>query len=337
MTKLSVIAVAALALAACTEERNIAPAGPWLTEITASHASTRSALEIPEEEAHIYNVLWDVPDFILVGYAGSTPAVFKSKNETPATEATFAGLLPSGSGDICAIYPAEDGNTVEADGTYKIIVHTVQTAVEYSFDPISFPAIAQSESKNLSFMNVFGLLEFTVGYEDVTSIYFDTRMTGIGIAPKTHKTAEPLVMSVQLMDGVPKIISFDCDNATGGFILNPPKGSRCFKIDTPYYMAVHPIDAWPQGAYPTFRLSHSDGTTTEIVLGNQPTLERSKIHKVKRLFLEDTPGLVFNLEVTDWVDADENPTYTLEDVPTSPSSTSLFPAQEIIPSSVTKQ
>ena len=285
--------ISTMLLAACTQERNIVPADPGVTEITATHQlSTRSALYASDGET-LYNILWDAPDKILVGYAGTELATFTSKNEFPAAEATFTGKLPDGSGELCAIYPAEDGNTVEADGTYKIILHTVQTAVEGSYDPIAFPAIAQSESKNLSFMNVFGLLELTVGYEDVTSIFFGVKMDGNEVNPRplTRKTAEPLTISVEMKDGVPQITSFDGENETGGFVLNPPKGSEFFKIDTPYYLAVNPIGGWLQGMYPTFWLTHSDGSTTEIVLDGQPLLERSKVHKVKRLFLEEEPEI----------------------------------------------
>ena len=287
MKKLLVIAVATLALAACTQERIIVPADSGLTSLTASHVSTRSALKVTEGETPSYSILWNAPDSILVGYAGGELATFTSKNESPAAEATFTGKLPDGSGELCAIYPEEDGNSVEADGTYKIIMHTVQTAVEGSYDPMAFPAIAQSESKNLSFMNVFGLLELTVGYEDVTSISFGARVTDVEITPRTRKTAEPIVMSVQLTNGEPKIVKFENNSEATGFTLYPPKGSECFKIDTPYYLAVHPIDGWLLGRYPAFWLSHSDGTVTEIVLDSQPVLERSKVHKVKRLFLEE--------------------------------------------------
>ena len=288
MKKLLVIAVATLALAACTQERNIVPAEPGVTEITATHVSTRSALYASDGET-LYNILWDVSDQIMVGYAGTELATFTSKNESPAAEATFTGKLPEGSGELYGIYPAEDGNTVEADGTYKIMMHTVQTAVEGSYDPMAFPAIAQSESKNLSFMNVFGLLELTVGYEDVTSIFFGVKMSGNEVDPRplTRKTANPLVMSVQMKDGEPLITSIDGDNETGGYVLNPPKGSEYFTMDTPYYLAVHPVGGWLQGISPAFWLTHSDGSTTEIVFDSNPIIERSKVHPVKRLFLEE--------------------------------------------------
>ena len=237
MKKLLVIAVATLALAACTQERDIVPADSGVTTLTASHVSTRSALEVSEGETPTYNILWNAPDSILVGYAGTKPAVFTSKNDSPTAEATFTGKLPDGGGELCAIYPAEDGNTVEVDGTYKIVLHNEQTAVEGSYDPIAFPSIAQSESKNLSFLNVFGLLELTVGYEDVTSISFGVKNVSIELRTRsmTRKTADPIVMSVQLVDGVPKIVEIENPGEASGFVLYPPKGSECFKIDTPYY------------------------------------------------------------------------------------------------------
>ena len=236
----------------------------------------------------VYGIFWDAPDKILVGYAGAV-SEFTSTNTEPAEEATFTGTLPEGSGELYGIYPAESDNTVDADGTFKIIYHNEQTAVEGSYDPIAFPSIAVSESKNLSFKNILGLLELTVGYDDVTSITF-TAYSDVAI-PRTRGTADPIVMYVQLKEGEPTIVGAEGgENGHGrfsGYILNAPKGSSCFTKDAPYYLAVPPISGWTEDMYPLFILQHSDGSTTNIKFDYQPVLERSKVHKVKKLVTEE--------------------------------------------------
>ena len=239
----------------------------------------------------VYGIFWDAPDKILVGYAGAV-SEFTSTNTEPAEEATFTGTLPEGSGELYGIYPAESDNTVDADGTFKIIYHNEQTAVEGSYDPIAFPSIAVSESKNLSFKNILGLLELTVGYDDVTSITF-TAYSDVAI-PRTRGTADPIVMYVQLKEGEPTIVGAEGgENGHGrfsGYILNAPKGSSCFTKDAPYYMAVPPISGWTEDMYPLFILQHSDGSTTNIMFDYQPVLERSKVHKVKQLVSDSDPS-----------------------------------------------
>ena len=217
MKRLSVIAAAALALAACTQERNIVPADPGFTEITATHVSTRSTLDVTEGETLTYNILWNAPDSILVGYAGTTPTVFTSKNESPAAEATFSGKLTEGSGELYGIYPATSGNTVNSDGSFTVAFKDEQTAVAGSYDPEAFPSVAVSDSKNLSFQNVCGLLALKVGFDDVTKIVLsetvsdalpvdDTPTVGLRNAPLAGVPGGNLTVAIE--DGTPTITDF---------------------------------------------------------------------------------------------------------------------------------
>ena len=277
---------------ACTQERSIVPADAGLTAITATHsqAATRSSLEVDESgETASYSILWDAPDKILVGYAGAV-SEFTSTNTERAEEATFTGKLPEGSGSLYGIYPSESDNTVDADGTYKIIFHHEQTAVEGSYDPMAFPAVAVSDTKSLSFMNVLGLLELTVGYDDVTSIIF-TSYSDESFSRATRSSVDPVVFYVQIKDGEPAIVGGEGGvNGYGsvvGYVLNAPKDSGCFTKDAPYYMAVPPITGWMSDIYPLFVLLHSDGSITQIKLDSQPILERSKVHQVKKLVAEE--------------------------------------------------
>ena len=180
------VAFAALVFVSCEQSKTIVPAqADELQTITATRSispSTKSLLSMEtftyeyDDYSYTYdwyNVLWSAPDKILVGYPGVKPAIFKSTNTKPAATATFKGKLPEpGEEDVLVgVYPAEDGITINLEpATIILPFHNRQTAVEGSYDPIAFPAIAVSDSKDLSFYNVCGLLQFRLFEEDIDEI-----------------------------------------------------------------------------------------------------------------------------------------------------------------------
>ena len=178
------VAVATLVLASCEQSKQIEPAvADQIQTITASRAgfSTRSHLEPATvtyygDEYEWYGVFWDAPDKIDVAYPGGTPATFKSTNTAPAETATFKGKLPEANGDILyGLYPAQDGMSVDEEGFITVPFHDKQTAVAGSYDPVAFPAVATSESKNLDFLNVCGLLRFNLIDEGIDEIVLRPR------------------------------------------------------------------------------------------------------------------------------------------------------------------
>ena len=277
------IAVAALALAACTQERSIVPADSGLTSLTASHVSTRSVLESSEGETPTYNILWNAPDSILVVYAGTTPTVFTSKNESPAAEATFTGKLPEGSGNLYGIYPATSGNTVDSEGTFTIAFKDEQTAVAGSYDPEAFPSVAVSVSNNLGFQNVCGLLALQVGYDDVTQIILsetesdvlpvdDTPAAGTRNAPQKGMPGGNLTVAME--DGTPAVT--EAAERLSCIVLNAPDGG-VFSPDETYYMAVAPY-TFSNGV--TFTVVRQGGGSFSIVYIESKSVERNKVHGV---------------------------------------------------------
>ena len=178
------VAVATLVLASCEQSKQIEPAvADQIQTITASRAgfSTRSHLEPATinyygYEYNWYGVFWDAPDQIDIAYPGGTPATFKSTNTAPAETATFKGKLPEANGDILyGLYPAQDGMSVDEEGFITVPFHDKQTAVAGSYDPVAFPAVATSESKNLDFLNVCGLLRFNLIDEGIDEIVLRPR------------------------------------------------------------------------------------------------------------------------------------------------------------------
>ena len=170
MRKVLFFAIAGLlAVAGCTREVPEMMNG-IRTELTAGREAgpaTRSALNEDGEN------LWSVGDKILVGWAGGKMSSFSSKETEPTETARFTGLLyTNNSGDetLYGIYPAEEGNAVNEDGSYALKYHAEQNAVAGSYDPEAFLAVAQASDKNLAFYNVLGLLKFQVAAENVRKI-----------------------------------------------------------------------------------------------------------------------------------------------------------------------
>ena len=266
MKKLSIIAIAALAMVmACTQEKSIVPAEAGLTAITATHsqAATRSILEVDESgETANYAILWDAPDKILVGYAGAV-SEFTSTNTERAAEATFTGKLPEGSGSLYGIYPAENGNTVNSDGTFSIVFKDDQSGYPGTYDPEAFPAVAVSDSKNLSFKNICSLLALKVGYDDVAKITLKANGGACFYGG---------IFTVIAEKGEPVIDDFTDDVYE---ITLTPDGT--FDPEETYYMSVPPI-TFVDGV--TFTLTKTDGTTTDFTIRSEVTAERSKVHVV---------------------------------------------------------
>ncbi|MBO4743418.1 MAG: Ig domain-containing protein, partial [Bacteroidales bacterium] len=255
------------------------------TTITATRElSTRSFLQASgSEESPSYSILWDAPDSILVGYSGTTPAAFKSQNEEPAAEATFVGKLPEGSGTLYGIYPVDSSNSVDADGVFSIAFKDVQTAVAGSYDPTAFPAVAQSDSKDLSFQNVCGLLELTVGYDDVTKISLSGAVVDEYDALTRAATMVPLPGGILTGEFGPDGLELtEYSEDLYEIVLNAPEGGF-FSQEETYYMAVPPCNL---SSGVTFTLTRESGDPVKVVIRGSVSVERSKVHQVKTLYVD---------------------------------------------------
>lgn len=294
ITLFSILALAVMAIASCQKEKEV-ELNPGEVTITATRVanSTRSFLseEYSEGGEVSYPVYWDAPDKILVGYAGMKPATFKSKNTKPAAEATFTGKLPEGEGLLYGIYPAESSNEIEDDYLALIIFHDEQDAVAGSFDPLAFPAVAVSESKNLSFMNVCGLVRLQVGSDNITKI--DLTPTGNMLSTRVEAMPEAEVpegliggtLAVSLDGGAPAII--DYETAIDHITLLAPEDEGTFNPDDVYYMVVPPchiIDGV------VFTLTHSDDSEEYVQFTGSVSVERNKVHDVGILGESTEPG-----------------------------------------------
>ena len=317
MRKLFFIAIAGvLAIAGCTREVPEIMNGTR-TELTAGREAgpaTRSELNEDGEN------LWSVGDKILVGWAGGKMAPFSSKETEPTETARFTGLLftnNSGDDTLYGIYPAEDGNAVEKDGSYTLKFHAEQNAVAGSYDPEAFLAVAQTTDKNLAFYNVLGLLKFQVAESNVRKITLKPGATAVEpepeddpeVDPEEDEEDDPMITPPEHIEEgegeeeeedpeEPEVIEEPADPGfiPGGILTVEGKtpeikeyteeldavvlkgpGGKNFAPETDYYLAVPPC-VLENGV--TFELLYSDGTKGIVSLEGSKEVERSKIHDV---------------------------------------------------------
>ena len=306
MKKLNLIgalAVAALLFAGCETSKESAELLPGETTIEATRgAFTKSVLSASDQA---YDILWSVPDKILVGYPGVKLAKFTSTNKTKASSASFKGKLPEGEGPLVGIYPATSGNAVDEEMVFSVQFFDEQKAVEGSYDPDAFPSVAIGEGTSLSFQNICGLLEVTVGYSDVTSITLlngrvtdpviiepvDPNEPGYSTRAAVFSVIPSGILSVSV-DGEPVIVSYSDEVVS--IILNAPSGGY-FKKGAKYYISVPPCD-FPDGA--TFYLDRESGKRVQIDIEGAVSVERNTLYPVTELvdpnipddYIPDEPG-----------------------------------------------
>ena len=263
----SLLAVAALMIAGCTNEKEFIPASDGGTVLTAIRDGSAVRTVIQEDGKTLW---WNVGETIDVFYGGGSKAVvFTSQNEAPAATADFKGELdiPANNDvDIYAIYPSIKGSSVSADGEIIVGVMDTQPAVAGSFDDGIFPAVAVSKTTTLVFCNVAGGIKFSVGEDGVTEVEFKANGTE-ALAGIAH---------LKFVDGVPVIQEVEspvsCVSVTapqGGFV----KGEN-------YYAAVLPA-ALKSGI--TITLKRGEQEPIAIVSNKAQTIKRGVIGNVGEL------------------------------------------------------
>ena len=299
------IAFAALALAGCEQEKFVgAPQDGVLTVLSAGREAgpaTKSALT---EDGDNY---WSVGDKILVAWAGQNPETFTSKEKEPGETAKFQGFLPtnnSGDDTKYAIYPAEEGNVVNKDGSFDLKFHAEQDGVEGTYDPSAFLAVAQSSDNNLAFYNVLGLLRLNFVDADIRKVVLrpgatpDEEEEDEVIDEPEEEEEDPIDDEEEEEEDDEEPVEEPVDNGfiPGGVltvegktpeltawseelsevVLKAPKGKN-FATGTDYYLAVPPC-VLENGV--TFEIMHSDGSSSLVSIDGPVEVERSKIHDV---------------------------------------------------------
>ena len=185
----TVAAVALVALVSCNKETNspVQPAPVSDIKFEASIAQTKTAIGDPDETGY-RNVTWVLGDqvningtlFTATGFKEDGKAIFETELDFTVAE------------QYDAIYPATAGTSLEAV--------TIAAAQDGTFANAAI-AVAQSENRSLSFLNVASLLRFQVpaDYASVTiestedlagtvSVSFNEELPVIGEVKNASKT-----------------------------------------------------------------------------------------------------------------------------------------------------
>ena len=163
MKKLTIISMAALLLlaASCKKEKKTEAGGDAVFRATTETHSGDSKTQLVDQDGQ-KAVIWNSGDKIKV-FDANTPrnayeftAVSGGKSTT-----SFSGNAPESffdSPSFTAFYPSSEGVKLE-EGSYKITLPATQTYAENSFGPGANPMAAESETTELPFKNICGLLK----------------------------------------------------------------------------------------------------------------------------------------------------------------------------------
>lgn len=248
------LAAAVFAVASCAkevQEVETPVTGEQMTFTAVAAGQTKTVVE------NGYNVYWSPNDQINVFYGAKAAGVFTSVNTAPAAKADFTGTLNFVSGTLntgntndkfWGVYPYDAGNTCDGSSV-TLTIPAVQTAVEGSFDPTAFPALAMSDGLNLAFWNVCGGVKFTVSSTGIKSVTFaggNNEYLAGKVKVQMDAEGHPLVQSV--VSGVREIT------------VNAPNGGD-FKPGVEYYMVIRPT-ALNRGFTMKFTKAAKEGSYT---------------------------------------------------------------------------
>lgn len=219
------VALAGGLMTACTQDETEGLATGKLVSMTftAGTVQTRTALG---DDGMAVN--WSENDAIAI-FDGSRQNKFNATSVNGST-ATFSGEVTEGSQNYTAFYPYTDNGTlILADGTITFTLPAAQTATAGTFANNLNPAWAQttSESMQLQFKNICGLLKFSMTGENVTKVKSVTL---------TDNDGKPLAGALTL-------------NTANGTVSNAPDGTatlikltaESFSEGGIYYFVVPPV------------------------------------------------------------------------------------------------
>lgn len=162
-------AFCALALVSCVKENvtsqneNGTNAENRITRFTATGADTRTGLSW-NAESGLMNVRWSTTDRINVNGVEFT---------NTEAEASISAVFESTegvdvAGEYIAVYPSTA--TINPDGTILANLPAKQTAVNASFSDNLNVSVAKSETTELTFRNVLGMLRFEIAADNIYSV-----------------------------------------------------------------------------------------------------------------------------------------------------------------------
>lgn len=221
------VALAGGLMTACTQDETEGLATGKLVPMTFSAGTAQTRTELGDDGMAVN---WSENDAIAI-FDGSRQNKFNATNVNGST-ATFSGEVTEGSQSYTAFYPYTDNGTLKfADGTITFTLPVEQTATAGSFANNLNPSWAQttSESMQLQFENICGLLKFSMTGENAAKVKSVT-LTDNDVNPLagalTLNTADGTVSSAT--DGTATSIKLTVENFAESdvyyFVVPPVSG-----------------------------------------------------------------------------------------------------------------
>lgn len=214
-------------------------------------------------------VSWSAHEDISLFYSAGTNggSKFTSTNEAPATVADFSGTINVITGVVegdteryfYGIYPYNEENSVNADGSIVTVIPDIQTAAEGTFADNHFVSMGRSRGLEMGFYNLCGGFKFKLLHEGVTKVTLRGN-SGEELAGK---------VKVSLQDGYP-IVTEVLDPKTE-LVMTCPDGGA-FKTGVEYFFVMRPI-TFENGF--TFTMETEDSAIGTRTVDVQIDVERS--------------------------------------------------------------
>ena len=283
MKKLTIISMAALLLlaASCKKEKETEPGGDAVFRaITETHSG--------DSKTQLVNkaVNWISGDAIKV-FDANTPsnAYVFTATSGGSPQTGFSGEAPKSffeSTSFTAFYPSSDDVKFE-ESNYKITLHNTQTYAANSFGPGANPMAAVSETTELPFKNICGLLKLQL-YAEEEERYVKS------ITPKSNKSGEMLWGTGTVTfddDGIPSLTGL----ASGGSTLTLDCGSSeplsIDKTDPSVFYFVLPSGTLSGG----FTVTVTDTDDKPILIKAARADTDTKANKIQRSKITAMPAL----------------------------------------------
>lgn len=231
--RFSFIAIAFIVLLACRnleESVELALSQGEITVLSAGREGLSPATKTVRQDGG--SVLWQAGEAVSVfsGVGSEGGSKYVSTNKEYAEKVELKGPAISSDTDIIwAVYPYSSENSCDGNSIVTIIP-AVQKGVDDNFSGNVFPAVAKSNTTELSFRNICGGIKFSVTREDIRSITIE------GNANEVLAGKVKVAMGSQGTPEIAEIISGE----TSVTLIAPNNGF--FKPEKFYYMSLLPTN-----------------------------------------------------------------------------------------------
>ncbi len=270
MRKIMIFAAVATMFAACTKAVGNSIVVKHPDSLHATIAAEASRVKLTDG----HKLVWNTNDLVTVFYKSTAPACWKFDGKDGDTEGTLIPVIEFGEGEsmaqIVAVYPSNDSNEAETDGSVKVVV----PATQYDGNNPGNVMVARSDDDNLTFKSVVGWIELRLtGSKSVGEIVVKGN-NGEHLAGRAKIGTD---LSANIVGDESETISLVCSSPVA--LSETP---RVFDI------ALVP-QTLEKGI--TVTVKYTDGTSFEKSTSNKVAIQRNHIKPFKKIAAEAEPAL----------------------------------------------